>query len=64
MIFYGFRIIFDGKEVGNMITPTEDPKKAAQEWLDKIPDLISIPIRKAIENEPGLLIAERERGSA
>ena len=60
MKFFEYSIKFDGDEIGKMVTPFDDPRKAAEEWLERVPALISVPIRIKLEKEPGLLVAERE----
>ena len=60
MKFYGYFILYDGEKVGDMISASDDPRKAANEWLEKIPSLISVGIRRTLEHEPGLLVAEKE----
>ena len=64
MKFYGYSILYDGKEVGGMISASDDPRKAANEWLEKIPSLISIGIRRTLKREPGLLVAEKVGGGS
>lgn len=59
MKFYGYSIFYDGKKVGEMISTSDDPRKAADEWLDKIPTMVSAGILKTIKDEPGLLVAEK-----
>ena len=62
MKFYGYFILYDGEKVGDMISASDDPRKAANEWLEKIPSLISAGIRRTLEREPGLLVAEKAEG--
>ena len=62
MKFYGYSILYDGKEVGGMISASDDPRKAANEWLEKIPSLVSAGIRRTMKREPGLLVAEKVGG--
>ena len=62
MEFYGYSILYDGKEVGSMISTSDDPRKAANEWLEKTPFLITIGIRRTLKREPGLLVAEKVGG--
>ena len=59
MKFYGYSIFYDGKKVGEMISTSDDPRKAADEWLDKIPTMVSAGILKTIKDEPGLRVAEK-----
>ena len=42
-----------------MISASDDPKVAANEWLEKIPSLLTAGIRRTLRKEPGLLVAER-----
>ena len=62
MKFYGYFILYDGKKVGDMISASDDPRKAANEWLEKIPSLVSAGIRRTLKREPGLLVAEKVGG--
>ncbi|MCL4342740.1 MAG: hypothetical protein M1267_02655 [Candidatus Thermoplasmatota archaeon] len=59
MKFYGYSMVYDGKKVGEMISASDDPKVAANEWLEKIPSLLTAGIRRTLRKEPGLLVAER-----
>lgn len=56
-----YLILMDGKVYGEISTSTEDPSKALQEWMDRIPGIISIPLRRIIEENKGKVTAVRTR---
>ena len=43
-----YYIIMDNKIYGELYTNEENPEKALQEWLHKIPTMISIPMQRII----------------
>jgi hypothetical protein len=59
MKFYRYSIFYDGKKVGEMISTNDDPRKATDEWLDKISTMVSAGILKTLKDEPGLLVVEK-----
>lgn len=58
-----YLILMDGEVYGEISTGTEDPSKALQEWMDRIPGIISLPLKRIIEENKGKVTAVRVRGN-
>jgi hypothetical protein len=56
--YYRYRILLEDEPVGECFSASPDPRTAATEWLEKIPNLVSAGVRRVIRREPGLLIAD------
>ncbi len=63
MQFHGYSIYLGEKKIGEMIPPLEDPRKVCESFLEKTGGFIGAGIRRVIEDEPGLLRAERVEGT-
>ncbi len=59
MKFYQYNMVLDGKRIGEMISPLEDKEQVINQWLDKVPRMISIKIREIREKDPDAFDARR-----
>ena len=59
MKFYQFHIFLGDDLIGEDITPMDDPKAVAIDWLSKAPEFIRAGILRTMKDEPGLLVAEK-----
>jgi hypothetical protein len=61
MKFHMYRMMLDGKAIGEIVTPS-GPREAAEYFLEKCTGFIGAGLRRVIAREPGLLIAEEVPG--
>ncbi len=57
---YKYFIFYDGTKVGEIISANEDSKEVANEWLEKVPFLISAAVRRTLKQDPNLLMVKKQ----